>query len=268
MKNLMLFSLALINILCYSQSKLELKVHGVQINVTNIENAIDFYSGIIGFEIVQKSNEFVELRNDGIALYLNKTNKKREVKYKIESQTILVLHVNNLDKSINQLTEKGVIFIEGKNENGVGYSAKFKDPFGNVLSILEQSKFPVPVFKEPKIYNVGYYLPNMDEAKEFYCEKLNFTVRSNVYLPAALPLNQQDSIFAFMLHYRKVQPTMLTPDDTQTLIVFETKSLKRTTTHIKRNEIDIIKKAVKSSFKTKQLFIKDPFGCLSIIVEN
>lgn len=246
-------------------SIIDLHVYAVQINVTNIDSALDFYTNKIGFEIDSKSSKMAKLKNDGIALILNQVSQQRNIKYGEESQTILVLQTNNLDSVVNGFKEEGIHFIEEKTENGVGFSAKFEDPFGNIHSILEQSKFPVPQFKEPKIYNVGYYLPNIEKAKEFYCKNLGFSVRSTKYLPA-LPLNHHDSTFAFMLHERDVQPTELLPNNIQTMIVFSAENIDFTINSLKMKGITVNPASEKSPDGRESYYIIDPFGNLSKLI--
>jgi len=126
-----------------------MRVYGVQLNVTDMDSAIQFYSNKIGFETTSKTAQTVELKNKGLRLFLNLVPTQVDIKYGKESQTILVLQTNNLDSAISAFKKKGIRFISGKIENGVGYSAPFIDPFGNVISLLEQSKFPEPRFNEP-----------------------------------------------------------------------------------------------------------------------
>ncbi|MGD8307699.1 MAG: VOC family protein, partial [Ignavibacteria bacterium] len=252
------------NSLIYNENTdIILRVSAVEIGVTDIPTAIDFYCGKLGFKIDEQSPSKVKLFSNDISLFLNKVAHQHTVQYNEESQTILVLQTNNLDSAVQVYRNKEIEIVEGKTENGVGYSIKFMDPFSNVISLLEQSKFPTDKFTEPKIYNVGYYVPDLDQAKNFYCDQLNFIVRTTKYLPA-LPLNHPDSTFAFMLHERDVMSTTLTLEDTKVVIVFSTTELNQFIKKLNNYSIQIITNDLKID---NVIFIKDPFGNIIKIVQ-
>ena len=51
-------------------------------------------------------------------------------------------------------------------------------------------------FKEPRLYNYGFLIPDMEAGRDFYSNKLGFVVRSEKYLPLDLPLGHKDKSFA------------------------------------------------------------------------
>jgi len=203
---------------------IDLTVYGIQINVTNIDLALEFYANKVGFKVKSQTLISAELINDGIHLHINKVSKIRANNFQEESRTSIVLHTNNLDSLITSFKTKGITSIDGKTENGVGYAAAYIDPFLNKIYFMEQSKIPVPWFKEPKIYNTGYSMDNLEKAKEFYCDGLGFNIQTTKYLPA-LPLNHQDGSFAFMLHKKNVTTTTYNINETQVMMIFSTKNM-------------------------------------------
>lgn len=243
----------------------DLKVSGVQINVTNIDKAVNFYSDKIGFIVKSQTTSIAELQNNGITLLLNKVLRLRKNNFPEESRTHLVLHTNNLDSIILKYKSMNIFFVVGKTENGVGYAAIFEDPFGNKISLMEQSKYPVPRFKEPMIYNTGYSMDDLEKAKQFYCQRLGFYVRTTKYLPA-LPLGHSDSTFAFMLHKKNVKPTKYDPNETQVMIVFNSTNIESTIKQLKKEGItvDVLKGSANDS--QKSYYITDPFGNICKII--
>lgn len=247
------------------QSIVNLKVHGVQLNVTDMAIATDFYSKKIGFQIISETKNRVELQNAGINLILNRVMILRKNNFKEETRTGLVLHTNSLDSVIINYRKKDIKLTKEKTENGVGYDIMIEDPFGNSIAIMEQSKYPVPRFKEPKIYNVGYVMNDINKAKEFYCDELGFNVRTMKYLPA-IPLGHRDSTFAFMLHKMNVKPVKLHPNETQTMIIFESENMNATIDQLQQRGITIT--TLSSSDGLESYFLKDPFGNLSKLINS
>jgi len=179
----------------------------------------------------------------------------------------LFLQTNNLDSAVTRLNNIGISLVRKKTENGVGFDAMIQDPFGNVISLMDQSKYPITPFEEPKIYNVGYSMNDIERAKEFYCNKLGFYVRTTKYFPA-LPLGHKDSTFAFMLHQRNVRPIKVDPEETQIMIIFSTKDIDSTVDLLRKKGVDISELPFYLSDEgLKSYSITDPFGTLSKLVE-
>ena len=116
------------------------KVCVVQINVSNMDEAIKFYCQKLGFNIKSKTYypDIVDLDYNPVALILNKVNKNTEIDYPNEAQTLVNFKTDNLEDDIQRLTNKGVIFIHKKVQKfPQGLYAAFKDPFGNVFELVE-----------------------------------------------------------------------------------------------------------------------------------
>ena len=93
-----------------------------------------FYEDVLGFEfeIVQK-NKFVWMRNKNIEILLRpKTNEFNIKKYE-DSNFGLIFYTDNLEKTKEELIQKGVVF------KGIDLSEKcltFTDPDGNWLQLV------------------------------------------------------------------------------------------------------------------------------------
>ena len=116
------------------------KVCVIQINVSDMDKAIDFYCNKIGFEIHSKKYypDIVDLVNKGIPLILYKVSKVTYIDYPKVAQTLINIQTDDLEASLKDLKGKGVELIHETPQNcPVGVYAAFKDPFGNVHELLE-----------------------------------------------------------------------------------------------------------------------------------
>ncbi|MGB7956607.1 MAG: VOC family protein [Candidatus Nitrosopolaris sp.] len=113
-------------------------------SVDNLQKAKKFYGQTLGLE-VSESNGVLELHIAGgrnILIY-------PKANHTAATFTILNFPVDNLEQTIDDLTKRGVrfeIYNEGNlktDEKGISISGEgpwFKDPAGNVLSVLEEKE--------------------------------------------------------------------------------------------------------------------------------
>lgn len=116
-------------------------------SVNDIQKAKQFYSNILGLEVTDNPMGVIELHVEGSnnILVYPKPN------HVAASFTILNFPVKNIDEAVDELIKKGIVFeqYEGEiktDEKGICRSdnanrgpniAWFKDPAGNILSVLE-----------------------------------------------------------------------------------------------------------------------------------
>ena len=118
-------------------------------SVDDVQRAKEFYGQTIGLEISEwYGGRLLELHIDGVTkiLIYPKAN------HTPATFTILNFPVDNLESAMDYLTKRGVhfeIYNEGyvkTDEKGISISGEgpkiawFKDPAGNVLSVLEERK--------------------------------------------------------------------------------------------------------------------------------
>ena len=113
-----------------------------QINVTNLEEAIDWYTKVLGFELSKEHcypPQAVDLIQEGdIRLLLYKVQKQTVIDYPNQAQSLIIFKTDNLKQVVKELTEKGVEFIYPEvKEFPAGIFTAFKDPFGNVHEIVQ-----------------------------------------------------------------------------------------------------------------------------------
>lgn len=117
-------------------------------SVDDAEKAKDFYSKTLGLEVT----DIPEMNG---MLRLNFSNGNSLVIYQKPNHvpatfTVLNFHVNDVEKTVDELTAKGVKF-ETYNDPGIKTNEKgiasgsggptiawFKDPAGNILSVVEE----------------------------------------------------------------------------------------------------------------------------------
>jgi catechol 2,3-dioxygenase-like lactoylglutathione lyase family enzyme len=255
-----------------AEGPISIRTYGVKINVDNMDKALAFYCDKLGFEVEDRRQypQQVFLKTgDRVKLILNAVKKLRQSSPE-DTKVSLTLQVNDLDQAITRMRSLGVEFVEReKRTEGVGFAISIRDPFGRSVSLMHQTIAKVEPFKEPKLYNFGYGIPDMDRARDFYCNKLGFVARSEKYLPLDLPLGHQDKTFAFMLHYRPgIKPiTSGTPDAAPfNMIVYETDDLEKAVAALKKSGVKILRDRPQKSAVGDVVVFEDPFGNLSELV--
>ena len=251
-----------------------IRTHGLKINVDDMEKALAFYCGKLGFEVEDRGAypERVVLKSEGRnKLILNRVEKLGRPSPQ-ESKFAFTLQVNDLDRAIERMRSLGVEFGEpGKRKEGVGDAIYIRDPFGRLISLMHQTIVKVEPFKEPRLYNFGFLIPDMEAGRDFYSNKLGFVVRSEKYLPGDLPLGNTDKTFAFMLHYREgVRPARGgdpegAPFNT---LVFETGDLSAAVKALEARGVKILRRrARKENDGEQHVAFEDPFGNVSELIE-
>jgi catechol 2,3-dioxygenase-like lactoylglutathione lyase family enzyme len=248
-----------------------IRTHGVKINVDDMEKALSFYNGKLGFEVEDRggySDQVLLKSGGGAKLILNRVKKLRPLGPN-DTRLSFTLQVNDLDAAVRRMKALGVEFAESeKRREAVGDAISIRDPFGRPISMMHQTVVKVEPFKEPRVYNFGFLVPDMGAGRDFYANRLGFVVRSEKYLPLDLPLGHRDATFAFMLHARPgVRPVKSAYPEAAPFLtmVFETADLARTLDELRRKQVNVV--AVKDSRQGRVVLVEDPFGNVSEVVE-
>ncbi len=248
----------------------EIRTYGIKINVTDLEKARKFYGNTLGFGLKSETARYIELDSrDIIKLFLYKVPLLLP-ESKNETKVAFTLQVNDIDASIQTLKGKGVDFgDEQKRKEGVGYAIYIKDPFETAISLMHQTVGDQSPFEEPRIYNFGVLVPDMDRAITFYSEMLGFVQRSNRYLPLDMPLGHADKSFGFMLHYRiGTEPTRHnTSSNEHVVILFQTDNLDKAIGMLKEKGVQFLEKKPVETELGRHISFYDPFGYLSELYE-
>ena len=113
-------------------------------SVNDLPKARKFYSEILGFEVTEPMGQLTFKLSGGHDVFIyGKPN------HEPSTYTVLNFRVDSVDKAVDELTNKEVVFeiynypelkTDSKGisrDNGGPVIAWFKDPAGNILSILE-----------------------------------------------------------------------------------------------------------------------------------
>lgn len=256
-----------------SDEKNLLRTYGIKLNVDDMVKAKSFYVGKLDFEIDEERSNAEEtvLKTEGqMRLILKRVSRLRKPS-ESDTRVSFTLQVNDLDEAIKRMRAAGVEFAENTpRKEGVGNATYISDPFGREISLMHQTIVKVEPFKEPKIYNFGFYIPDMAAGREFYSTRLGFVVRSGQYLPLDMPLGHADGTFGFMLHQRDAVTSIRNgyPDTMPyNMIVFETSDLAKTLEIISKKSVSIIDRARSKNGVLQSVVFVDPFGNVSEIVE-
>ena len=251
---------------CNSQNVngLNLQLLGAKIKVTDMKEALDFYVGVMGYKVKAGNidSDLVILEDPVMTLALSKTNKVRKVNYPNETQTILVFETKNLDSAVMALRKRGVEFYcDEPQKVGVGLSTKFYDPFGNIHSLLQETVGEKRNFKEPRIYNVGYYIDDIEKGRQFYSVNLELPIRTLRYYPPALPLNDNKGEFCTILHYRQTASKVEINYDKETYValMLKTSNITNVLELLKKKNISIVKQ-LRQSALGEYIVLVDAFG--------
>ena len=117
-----------------------LRVSVIQINVSDMDVAIDFYCNTLGFAVRSREAypNVVVLEDPGMTFLLYRVEKPTKIDYPNVAQTLVNFETTNLVASLDKLRRKGVDFIHSTPQAcPVGVYAAFRDPFGNVHELLE-----------------------------------------------------------------------------------------------------------------------------------
>ncbi|MBN2379401.1 VOC family protein [candidate division WOR-3 bacterium] len=111
----------------------------VQFNVSDMDEALDFYCSKLGFEVKKKDYEdLILLDHEGVSVLLCKVDKPHQIDYPKVAQTVVNFKVRDLRKEMADLKAKGVEFIHSEPQQcPVGIYAAIRDPFGNVHELVE-----------------------------------------------------------------------------------------------------------------------------------
>jgi catechol 2,3-dioxygenase-like lactoylglutathione lyase family enzyme len=110
-------------------------------SVDDIEKAKTFYGQTLGLDISEEHGMIHLLMPDNNKVLVYPKNDHTPASF-----TILNFPVEDIEKTVADLVERGVVFEKypGTDENGIARDnmgpaiAWYKDPAGNILSVLEQ----------------------------------------------------------------------------------------------------------------------------------
>ena len=147
---LTLLTIIFITFNAMGQNKYPMKIAMVSVFVEDPVKAFKYYTEVLGFEEVMHSPENYiaivksPLDSNGTSLLLEPTEPggievAKEYKQKLYSLGIPVISFssNNIQKTVDELKEKGVKFKKDLVETDYGYEAIFDDSNGNYIQLIQ-----------------------------------------------------------------------------------------------------------------------------------
>ena len=104
------------------------------LSAPDLDAAIDFYQNRLGQTLLWRSEEAAGFR-------MPETDAELVVHRRLAPETDLL--VKSVPEAVERLTAAGALCVKPPFDIAIGKCAVVRDPFGNVLTILDQSKGPL-----------------------------------------------------------------------------------------------------------------------------
>ena len=238
-----------------------LRVIGVRLDVPDLERAVAFYTGVLGFELGRRRPpDEAELRSGPVPVVLHRVESAAHVDYPRDVETHLNFQVKDLDQVVAEMRRQNVDVLDPKPETAaIGKFTSVKDPAGNVIHLMQLNS-PSPGLAGPAMFNVGIKVTDMALARSFYCQKLGFEVFSEDYYPPTVPLKKV-GVIALTLHDNataKVRPGY--PRVAETIVRLGTEDLAAARAELARRGIAFLPAAEAGGGRPPAEHFADPFG--------
>lgn len=124
------------------------KLHAVAIVVPDYDEAIAFYVGVLGFDLVEDTPLTTEKRwvlvaprgsNESRLLLAKAANDRQRdaVGNQSGGRVFLFLHTDDFSRDYAKLVSAGVKFVREPSPETYGTVAVFEDPFGNLWDLIQ-----------------------------------------------------------------------------------------------------------------------------------
>jgi lactoylglutathione lyase len=123
-----------------SESMTSPRICVVQINVPDMDRALDFYTNVLGFSVESRASYpfAVVLGQESFTFLLAKCVRDASVDYPDGAQTLINIETTDLAGKLRDLRAHGVDLVHAEPQPcPPGLYAAFRDPFGNVLEYLQ-----------------------------------------------------------------------------------------------------------------------------------
>lgn len=193
-------------------------IWAVQINISDIDRAIEFYTNTLGLEVAAREYypQVVSLKNNGAHVLLYNVREQNDLQ-PIKSAPYINWQVPDLNQTLKKLNASNATDITKPEKFPLGVSAGFRDPFGNYMEVLELDKQFGSV-EHTQLFNVAIPIADKDKALEFY-GALGFESYTDKYWPPVIPLIGQG--MEFILHQSDEIIAQEYPDKIGAFVILE-----------------------------------------------
>ncbi|MCH9031481.1 MAG: VOC family protein [candidate division Zixibacteria bacterium] len=249
-----------------SEAKQPPAIWAVQINVTDLDKAINFYTKILGMEIATREYYpvVVSLKNDGGHILLYAVDKKAQARPS-KSVTYVNWQVPNLAQAIERLKASDATLLDDEPEDfALGKSLRCLDPFGNFMNVLElDPKFGS--IQKSALFNVGLPITDLESARSFYAA-LGINGTTDKYWPPVVPLDSRD--IELILHESETTVPLEYPGKTGAFIIITVDNIRERVKELKKLGYkflydEIVTHAPVGDYTA----LRDPFGQVVELIE-
>jgi predicted enzyme related to lactoylglutathione lyase len=173
-------------------------VWAFEYGVADMQRAVDFYTGALGFEVEENNccAPLIVLRNGSVRLLLNRIEANMPAAN--ASNAHLNMRVGDLTVAAETVRQKGGTLEDTSPQPfALGQSMTIHDPFGNSINLLDIANDDKTADSKPAVFNIGVLGEKVEQIEAFYTS-LGFQIFSRDYL-SALPL-QRHGVVALVLH--------------------------------------------------------------------
>jgi predicted enzyme related to lactoylglutathione lyase len=112
------------------------RLHSIAIFVTDIDRALEFYSGALGLTVHKRGSFGAELLEGDVHIGVHPAVHP-DARAMVGRHTGITFHVENLLHVCGELHERGVRFVNEPTQMGFGIMAMVADPDGNIMALWE-----------------------------------------------------------------------------------------------------------------------------------
>ena len=112
-------------------------ISAVILLVCNMKKSIEFYKDVLGMEVKQQAEDWVEFSKQGTVLALHPTKKKKNLTKNINM--LIGFNVSELESVCSKLEKKKVKFHKKMTNEVFGKHAIIEDPDGHLISLAEMA---------------------------------------------------------------------------------------------------------------------------------
>lgn len=111
----------------------------VNVYVSDLDYAKDWYCRVLGFEIAQDLPPLAaELQHEGITFLLHQAENPTSRKFWTDSMVTLAFTTDNVQETMKSLRESGVTLMHSEPQfSPLGDWFAFEDPFGNIHEMVQ-----------------------------------------------------------------------------------------------------------------------------------
>ena len=208
-----------------------LRYHALLARVPDVALADAFYCGRLGLSCTVPADGFRRAHDCADALVYLEAVMPAPGPVPDQARAAAAFLVRDIEKSAAALAAAGVELLQTAPQHArSGLYVRFRDPFGNVHSLVELRE--PPVFETPRIFRTGIKIPiaSVPAAKRLYGDTLGFKIESERCYPPLLPMIHGDGSPAFTIEDKENWERDLRvrapryPDETGVVMVLETQT--------------------------------------------